>query len=356
MPPISLEGPPEIQSGNTPALQKGNVTTIALEVSPSSPSEQLCEKSATVLFEAKSTNNLDSTTIGEYAIPTRRIIWRPYMLRLGPLAGLAALLFAFLETFAAYAVLKASDGDPVTNWEYQPTVYLAILTATSNKALAFAVVQGTVVTFWLRALSGTTLIQLHRDWAFGKNMSALYLGVKISSFAKFDRNTGLHVVKAMMANRNSNMLALACICATFVAIDGPLLQRASFVRSEIPEQTVSLAVSISPEIPAYSTGWATFTNDYTKHIIDWTGDFLPVVKTDNARLPLQGAVAGCHVTCSAVIHAPALAIDHCVTARTFRNYTEPLSPEEERDWEQTGTTARLAISILCTSMASRWKR
>ena len=28
-------------------------------------------------------------------------------------------------------------------------------------------IQGTVITFWLRALRGTTLVQLHRDWAQG---------------------------------------------------------------------------------------------------------------------------------------------------------------------------------------------
>ena len=93
--------------------------------------------------------------------------WRPSILRIGSLTGLLALLFAFLQIFASYAVLKASDKKPITTWEYQPTVYLAILVAISNKALAFAAIQGVTVTFWLRALKGTTLGQLHRDWVRG---------------------------------------------------------------------------------------------------------------------------------------------------------------------------------------------
>ena len=93
--------------------------------------------------------------------------WRPSVLRVGPLSGLCALLFGVLQIFSAYAILRASDGDAVANWKYQPTVYLAALTAISNKALAFAAVQATVVTFWVRALEGTTLGQLHRDWAYG---------------------------------------------------------------------------------------------------------------------------------------------------------------------------------------------
>ena len=41
--------------------------------------------------------------------------WKPSILRIGPLMGLAALAFAFLQTFAAYAVLKASE--PTASWK-----------------------------------------------------------------------------------------------------------------------------------------------------------------------------------------------------------------------------------------------
>ena len=96
--------------------------------------------------------------------PRRHVHWRPSFFHVGPLIGLLALLFALLTIFASFGVLNASNGKPVASWQLQPNVYLAILTAVSNKALAFAVIQGTVVTFWLNALSGTTLGELHRTW------------------------------------------------------------------------------------------------------------------------------------------------------------------------------------------------
>ena len=136
--------------------------------------------------------------------------WRPSVLRVLPLSGLIALAFAFCQILASYAILAASNGDKSVNWTYQPNVYLAILTAISNKAVAFAAVQGTVVTFWLRALRGTTLAQLHRDWSFS-----------------------LYAYRAVLAGRHFNLLALACLCATLVAIDGPLLQRASTVHLRV---------------------------------------------------------------------------------------------------------------------------
>lgn len=43
-------------------------------------------------------------------------VWRPSILRYGPLSGLAALSIALLQLLAAFAVLKASDGQAVNSW------------------------------------------------------------------------------------------------------------------------------------------------------------------------------------------------------------------------------------------------
>ena len=168
-----------------------------------------------------------------HAIEPAHVDWRPSVFRIGPLFGLGALLFAAAQIVASFAVLRASDGDEVANWRYQPTVYLAVLSAICNKALAFAAVQGTVITWWIKAIRGTNLEAMHRDWGFG-----------------------LFLYKAVVSGRHFNALALSCICATLVAMDGPLLQRASSVRLEVPQTSIELSVSITPEIPAYFTGWA----------------------------------------------------------------------------------------------------
>jgi hypothetical protein len=93
--------------------------------------------------------------------------WQPSYLRVAPLCGLLALFLVLLQIIASGAILAASNHKPVDSWKYQPSVYIAILTAISNKAIAFAALQGAVVTFWLKALQGTTLGALHRDWAYG---------------------------------------------------------------------------------------------------------------------------------------------------------------------------------------------
>lgn len=75
--------------------------------------------------------------------PDRQVqpVWQPSLLRLGPLAGLAALILAFLLILCSYAILAASNGDLMQNWEYSPIVYLAIFVAVGNKAMAFAAIQ-----------------------------------------------------------------------------------------------------------------------------------------------------------------------------------------------------------------------
>ena len=271
--------------------------------------------------------------------------WKPSLLRIGPLVGLFAICFAVLQIIASYAVLKTSHHDAVANWKYQPTVYLAILTAISNKALAFAVVQGTVITWWLKAVRGTTLNAMHQDWA-----------------------NGLFLYKAVASGRKFNALALACICANLVAMDGPLLQRASSVKLEVPQNPVPLSISIMPELPSYFSGWAVYAS-LPSIIGDFSPDFLPVLRDYESGTPIRG-IAGCSGTCSVIVRAPVLAVDHCFTSIAYRNYSTPLSVQEAKifntshvlpadrrlfgivAWVEDGTTEHLALQTLLPDQAA----
>ena len=57
------------------------------------------------------------------------------------------------------------------------------------------------------------------------------------------------------------LFGVACIFSTLVTIDGPLLQRATRAApAAISGQTVSLNVTIAPEIPQYYAGnWYSIT-------------------------------------------------------------------------------------------------
>ena len=168
--------------------------------------------------------------------------------------------------------------------------------------MAFAAVQGTVVTFWLRALRGTTLGQLHRDWGYG-----------------------VFLYKAVFSGRNFNLLALACICATLVAVDGPLLQRSSTVQSSVPERSVDLQVPLVQQIPSYTTGYT--VPNIKDTYLGYRGHIKQVIDDYTAGRPLR-PIRGCPGACSAKIRGPALAVDSCSSSLQFVNFSQPLTPHE----------------------------
>lgn len=223
--------------------------------------------------------------------------------RNGTKLGLAALAFSFLQIFVSFAILQASNGTPVRDWKFQPNVYLAILTAISNEALTFAAVQGTVVSWWLKSRRGTTLAQLYHDY-----------------------DNGLNVWGALSSGKRFNALALSCLCATFVNIDGPLLQRASTVASRISTQPASLTVSIAPEIPSYFTGWTLF--DGFAQGANPGSDFMPVVRAFENSEAITSGISGCNGICNATVRAPALILDRCVTTSQSVNFSAPLSKKQ----------------------------
>ena len=60
------------------------------------------------------------------------------MLQPRSVLGLTALAVAVTCVFVAYAILKGSHNKSVFDWPIQPTVYLAVVTAIANSAIAFA--------------------------------------------------------------------------------------------------------------------------------------------------------------------------------------------------------------------------
>jgi hypothetical protein len=150
-PVAAQQSPRPIEHAESPPIHTGLVSPIVhAAVSSMKPKDAI--DTAVRPMEPTPTDIETGNTIFE-----QPSAWRPSVLRIGPLVGLAALAFAAAQIVASFAVLKASDGDAVAGWKYQPTVYLAILTAVSNKALSFAVVQGTVC-----EVDDWTLFEVHQ--------------------------------------------------------------------------------------------------------------------------------------------------------------------------------------------------
>ena len=160
------------------------------------------------------------------------------------------------------------------------------------------------------------------------------------------------------------LLGLACICSTLVAIDGPLLQKATHVISApIVNQTHPLNVSILPELPA---GWmggyiesprpATQFNDtipssnngsipnkIMSFTNGWTMAFIgaPWLR----QVPMSGFIDGCPKGCRAKVRAPALATTSCTSYQIPVDYREPASYESVTSGRHAAPLDRLGFII-----------
>lgn len=122
------------------------------------------EQSALPVAISPTTTNPSESGV---SVLPRRYRWRPTFWRVRPLLGVVALLTAITCLLLSLAILKASNGDPTYNWSFQPTVYLAIATAISNAALQCALSQAAPISWWYKALRGSTVKDLELDWEAG---------------------------------------------------------------------------------------------------------------------------------------------------------------------------------------------
>ncbi|KAF3484459.1 uncharacterized protein GIQ15_03783 [Arthroderma uncinatum] len=193
--------------------------------------------------------------------------WRPGVAARLPWLSLGALLVSILGGGASVGILVASNGQPISKWKYQPTVYLSIAYTITNIALQFAFTEGVTTAWWRKALKpDTQLGDLHRSWAFGNSVWGA-----ITSFRRF------------------NVIALACILIAMVPINGPLLQRAStvVVASVVSNARLNLSVATHLDIPTgYLSG-----RGYAVSMI--SENFRPIVQDYYGRTEIAMKNTGC---------------------------------------------------------------
>lgn len=164
-------------------------------------------------------------------------------LRIGPLSGIFAFGGVILCTIASLGILAGSNHSPVTSWPTPPSTFIAIFTAISNIMMRYAAVQGIVVAWWIKALHGSSVSELHYNWRAGASFHG-----------------------ALMAGRHMGWIGVASILSCIViVIDGPLLQRSSTVTTASHTgPTIDLHFTMVPEMP---TGTLSITTSFLVHLI-----------------------------------------------------------------------------------------
>ncbi len=168
---------------------------------PTEPADATSYKSLTSVTSLNEKNEPLATETAILELKAGATTWRRSWVRPGPLSGLFGVFLGLSGVFASFAVLYASNGAATETWTYQPSAYLAVVTAVANQAIRYAAFQGAIISWWRRALRGTTLTSLHYDWAIAATPW-----------------------KSLLSRRNLNWMLLPCLASILVAFDGPLLQ------------------------------------------------------------------------------------------------------------------------------------
>ncbi|EON62506.1 hypothetical protein W97_01729 [Coniosporium apollinis CBS 100218] len=223
-----------------------------------------------------------TSTAQSYASITNTQPWEPGVLTRTPWSGLAALLGAVVCACLTVAVLAVSDGQPVVDWSIRPPVYLAILSALTNALLRFAFSKGVTIAWWTESLHGGTVESLHRNWGYGDSIWAV-----------------------ISPTRHFHSLRVAAFIVAFVAIDGPLLQRASSVSTAQHHSTVSLTLPIRPG-PVFNTTLVLGRlgpEDVIRSRNDYTAEFSDIAQAYTNRKELILHPNRCRGTCETTVAA-----------------------------------------------------
>jgi hypothetical protein len=227
-------------------------------------------------------------------------------LRQTPVWGTLALLLSIVGILFSAIVLAVSDGKTLEAWEdgwrFSPTVYLSIASTIVNICLEYAFLIGLDIAWWRTALaSDTTIGTLHNVFRHGHS----FFG-------------------ALTAYRHPNLIAIACILVSITPINGPLLQRASQVRTRNTPLTRNFELSIAPQLPRDYSGWTTGRAGR----LMYTTNFSSVVREYSNQVPAS-IHSPCENDCKSTVLGAGWSVDCQSSSIAYDMDTESAVPLDE---------------------------
>ncbi|KAE9378501.1 hypothetical protein N431DRAFT_302183, partial [Stipitochalara longipes BDJ] len=209
--------------------------------------------------------------------------WRTGFFHNVPWVGLVSLLLVVCSIIASAIILVVSNGDDTTSWKVAPSVIFAILSAISTACLNAALSSGLNISWWRHMLSGAPLTDTHRFWDHRNNLWA-----------------------AITAGPQFSFIAAATIFVTVAAIENPLLQRASTIRTREVPRPVTLQVAMGVNLPSGYTADVTGEASYPSNP---SSAFSGVYKGYTNRDAITSGFEGCPNTCTASVPGVGFQVD-----------------------------------------------
>lgn len=142
-----------------------------------------------------------------------------------PVLGFVGLGGVLLAAALSTVVLIFSNGKRKEQWLVAPNIILSGLNSFASIMLAIAVAQGASISWWRRAMNGSTVKDLHRSWGFSSS------------------------IKTVVCNLGSfNVIALAALATKLAIVDSLLLQKAFSTTGVGWYETVNTVIGVSPKV------------------------------------------------------------------------------------------------------------
>ncbi|KAE9376429.1 hypothetical protein N431DRAFT_330742 [Stipitochalara longipes BDJ] len=251
--------------------------------------------------------------------------WKPGAWARLPWSAFAALAGAIGGVVGSVAVLVVSNGKPIADWHFQPTVYLSIISTITNLMVHYALTQGATIAWWTRALKPDTKIShLHQYWETGNSLLA-----------------------SLKIGRNFNAVALASIIVAISQVNGPLLQRASRVAVFPTDSEITVSVGIASKLPSGYTGMVE-GRGYAPAFFNQL--FLPTVSDYYDRASIKVNETGCIGTCSTIVAGAGFAVS-CSSYETTFNAI-PIDPPAGQDFNT--SQPLVAVGVLAFQTNFLW--
>jgi len=222
-------------------------------------------------------------------------LWQPGFWKQFPWMGMGCLAAALHLTFAAMAILLASNNKAVSQWDKRvaPNVILSLLNSAASVCIAVAVSQAIAIAWWRRAIRGASIEELHHSWSFGTSFSSIFLGYKFF-----------------------NICALAALVTKFTIIDGVLFQRATTTYIALgPQGFVNVSTYPTQTFPV--TGYLNqYAND-TRILADsFTYDIATWVESSLGNVYFTYGFGECEGVCYVEVPVPGYMVTCTNTTRT----------------------------------------
>lgn len=252
----------------------------------------------TISLQSFATANVSEVEINEVSSTPIRDgrPWHTGYKKRFPLLSFWCLVAVIALCIASVIILVVSDNKDVDSWctgyikvhhrehkvQMTVSVWISLISFLAGQALAIVFTQGLAVSWWVGAMKGKTLNQLHHDWAAGQSL-----------------------VTAVSKPKLISWVCVATVAHAVFAAMGTVLQKASTTTTVPSEYFANMTTTLAGALPAGYSGIIAAAGHDVGGVRILTPHFIEVIQNYTSKAVISIDVDGCpatsNVSCTTIL-------------------------------------------------------